>query len=232
MSADKKGKMMTLTLDPYQAQMHGSGLFGDIGNFFSRTVPSTLIHQGLPIAGSVLGGMAGTALAPEIAPVSGFAGSQLGRMAGKRLADETGRRTGYGMKKGRGQPIEDQQFSLSDVARTVKRMSGGKVHKKGKGVLSDLAKMAAPHAKRMAKEVATKVARKAGSHLLHNVLPVATEQLGGMAGDYFEVKGGKDAGRMLGKMLEQEIASRTGLGMKLKRGRPKKGGALMVAGVR
>jgi hypothetical protein len=108
---------------------------------------------------------------------------------------------------------------------------GGKV-KKGKGVLSDLAKMAAPHAKKLAKEVATKVARKAGSHLLHNVLPVATEQLGGMAGDYFEVKGGKDAGRMLGKMLEQEIASRTGLGLK-KRGRPRKsGGALMVAGVR
>jgi hypothetical protein len=132
---------------------------------------------------------------------------------------------------GRGQPIEDQQFSLSDVARTGKRLFGGKV-KKGKGVLGDLAKMAAPHAKRIAKEVATKVARKAGSHLLHNVLPSASEQLGGMAGDYFEVKGGKDAGRMLGKMLEKEIADRTGLGLK-KRGRPRKsGGALMVAGVR
>ena len=276
MSAHKKGKMMTLTMDPYQMEMHGQGLFGDIGNFFSRKVPSALIHQGLPEAGAVLGGMAGAELG---GPLGGFAGSKLGRMAGRRLADETGRRTGYGVKKGRGQPIEDQQFSLSDVARTGsrlrgmgvpiedqqfslsdvartgkrmfgggvpiedqqfslsdvartgKRMFGGKV-KKGKGVMGDLAKMMAPHAKRMAKEVATKVARKAGSHLLHNVLPSASEQLGGMAGDYFEVKGGKDAGRMLGRMLEQEVASRTGLGMKLKRGRPKKGGALMVAGVR
>ena len=276
MSAHNKGKMMTLTMDPYQMEMHGQGLFGDIGQFFSRRVPSTLIHQGLPIAGSVLGGMAGTAFAPELGPVSGFAGSQLGRMAGKKLADETGRRTGYGVKKGRGQPIEDQafslsdvartgkrmfgggvpiedqqfslsdvarsgsrlrgmgvpledqQFSLSDVARTGKRMFGGKV-KKGKGVVGDLAKMVAPHAKKLAKEVATKVARKAGSHLLHNVLPSASEQLGGMAGDYMGVQGGKQAGRMLGKMLEQEVASRTGLGMKLKRS---KGGALMVAGVR
>lgn len=300
MSAHKKGKMMTLTMDPYQMEMHGQGLFGDIGNFFSRTVPSTLIHRGLPEAGAVLGGMAGSELG---GPLGGLAGSKLGRMAGRRLADETGRRTGYGVKKGRGQPIEDQQFSLSDVARTGsrlrgmgvpiedqqfslsdvartgkrlfgggvpiedqqfslsdvartgkrmfgrgqpiedqefslsdvartgKRLFGGKV-KKGKGVMGDAMKMLAPHAKRMAKEVATKVARKAGSHLLHNVLPSASEQLGGMAGDYFEVKGGKDAGRMLGKMLEQEISSRTGLGMK-KRGRPRKsGGALMVAGVR
>jgi len=201
-------------------------------------------------------------------------------MAGRKLAEETGRRTGYGVKKGRGvpiedqqfslsdvastgrrmfgrgqpiedqqfslsdvastgrrmfgrgQPIEDQQFSLSDVARTGKRLFGGKVHmKKGKGVMGDLAKMVAPHAKKLAKEVATKVARKAGSHLLHNVLPSASEQLGGMAGDYMGVAGGKDMGRMLGMMAEKEIASRTGLGMK-KRGRPKKGGALMVAGVR
>ena len=275
MSADRKGKMMTLTMDPYQAEMHGSGLFGDMGQFFSRTVPSTLIHRGLPEAGAVLGGMAGAELG---GPMGGLAGSQLGRMAGRRLADETGRRTGYGVKKGRGQPIEDQQFSLSDVAksgrrlrgmgvpiedqqfslsdvartgrrlrgmgvpiedqqfslsdvaRTVKRMSGGKV-RKGKGVMGDAMKMLAPHAKKLAKEVATKVARKAGSHLLHKVLPVASEIAGEMGGEYMGVQGGKDAGRMLGRMLEQEIASRTGLGMK-KRGRPKKGGALMVAGVR
>lgn len=273
MSAHKKGKMMTLTMDPYQMEMHGQGLFGDMGNFFSRTVPSTLIHRGLPEAGAVLGGMAGAELG---GPLGGFAGSKLGRMAGRRLADETGRRTGYGVKKGRGQPIEDQQFSLSDVARTGsrlrgmgvpiedqqfslsdvartgkrmfgggvpiedqqfslsdvartgKRMFGGKV-KKGKGVLGDAMKMLAPHAKKLAKEVATKVARKAGSHLLHNVLPSASEQFGEMAGDYMGVQGGKQAGKMLGRMIEQEVASRTGLGMKLKRS---KGGALMVAGVR
>jgi hypothetical protein len=191
-------------------------------------------------------------------------------MGGEKLAEETGRRTGYGVKKGRGsasiakqmfgrgqpiedqqfslsdvvstgrrmfgrgQPIEDQQFSLSDVARTGKRLFGGKV-KKGKGIMGDLAKMVAPHAKKLAKEVATTVARKAGSQLLHSVLPSASEQLGGMAGDYMGVQGGKQMGKMLGQMAEKEIASRTGLGMKLKRGRPKKlmtGKALMVAGVR
>ena len=272
MSAHKKGKMMTLTMDPYQMEMHGSGLFGDIGNFFSRTVPSGLIHQGLPEAGAVMGGVAGS----EFGPFGSIVGSKLGRMGGKKLAEETGRRTGYGVKKGRGvplenqqfslaeaadaghrlfgrgQPIEHQQFSLSDVASTGKRLFGGKVGgtkgsvggtkgsvggtkgsvKKGKGVLGDAMKIMAPHAKKLAKEVATKVARKAGSHLLHQVLPSASEQLGGMAGEYAGVTGGKQAGRMLGKMLEDEVAARTGLGMKLKRGRPKKGGALMVAGVR
>ena len=257
MSAHKKGKMMTLTMDPYQAEMHGQGLFGDIGNFFSRTVPSTLIHQGLPEAGAVLGGMAGSELG---GPMGSIVGSKLGRLGGQKLAQETARRTGYGVKKGkgvpledqpvtlsqiahagkqlfgRGVPIQDQEFTLSDVARTGKRLFGGKVHmKKGKGMMGDLAKMVAPHAKKLAKEVATKVARKAGSNALHQVLPMASERLGEMAGEYAGVAGGKDAGRMLGKMLEDEIASRTGLGMKMKRGRPKKlmtGKALMVAGVR
>jgi hypothetical protein len=303
MSAHKKGKMMTLTMDPYQMEMHGQGLFGDIGNFFTRKLPSTLIHQGLPAVGSTLGKMGGVALAPEIAPISGAVGSQLGYMAGKKLADETGRRTGYGVKKGRGvpiknqkfspgrfpelrvpemrvpemlgrgqpiedqqfslsdiartgkrmfgrgQPIEDQQFSLSDVARTVKRMSGrgqpiedqqfslsdvartgkrlfgGKVMK-GKGAMTDMLK-------KLAKETAMKMAKKAGSKVLHQALPMASERLGEMAGEYAGVAGGKDAGRMLGQMLENEIAARTGLGMKMKRGRPRKsGGALFVAGAR
>jgi len=252
MSAHKKGKMMTVTLDPYQAQMHGQGLFGDIGNFFSRTVPSALIHQGLPEAGSTLGGVAGSYYG---GPMGGIVGSEVGRMGGEKLAEETGRRTGYGVKKGRGTriedqqfslsdvahtgrrllgkgvPLEDQQFSISDVARTGKRLFGGKVHmKKGKGMMGDLVKMIAPKAKAIAKEVATKMAKKAGRQALKE-LPMASERLGEMAGDYMGVQGGKDMGRMLGMMAEKEIASRTGLGMK-KRGRPKKGGALMVAGVR
>jgi hypothetical protein len=254
-SAHKKGKMMTLTMDPYQMEMHGQGLFGDIGNFFSRKVPSMLIHQGLPEAGAVLGGMAGAELG---GPLGGLAGSKLGRLGGKKLAEETGRRTGYGLKKGmgmpiedqqfslsdvartgkhlfgRGQPIEDQQFSLSDVARTGKRLFGGKVKvkgsapsRRGKGVLGDMMKLVAPQAKKLA----IKVARKAGSKLLHEVLPSASEQLGEMAGDYIGVKGGKDMGRMLGKRVEQQVSAQTGLG--LKRGRPRKsGGALFVAGAR
>jgi hypothetical protein len=243
MSAHKKGKMMTLTMDPYQMEMHGQGMFGDIGNFFSRTLPSRLIHQGLPEAGAVMGGVAGS----EFGPFGSIVGSKLGRLGGQKLAEETGRRTGYGVKKGkgvpledqqfslsdvartgkrlfgRGQPIEDQQFSLSDIARTGKRLFGGKVPMKGKGPVMD-------KLKKMAKEVATKVARKVGRKAL-NELPMASERLGEMAGDYAGIAGGKDMGRMLGLMAEKEIAERTGLGMKMKRGRPKKsGGALMVAG--
>jgi hypothetical protein len=121
MSAHKKGKMMTLTMDPYQAEMHGQGLFGDIGNFFSRKVPSLLIHQGLPEAGAVIGSAGGSYLG---GPMGSIVGSELGRRGGERLAAETGRRTGYGVKKGRGQPIEEQQFTLSDLARTGKRLFG------------------------------------------------------------------------------------------------------------
>jgi hypothetical protein len=261
MSAHKKGKMMTLTMDPYQMEMHGQGLLGDIGNFFSRKVPSMLIHQGLPEAGAVMGGVAGS----EFGPFGSIVGSKLGRLGGERLAQETGRRTGYGVKKGKGMPIEDQQFSLSDVARTGKRLFGrgqpiedqqfslsdvartGKrlfgrgssnrllelkvPMKKGKGVVGDMLKIVAPKAKALAKEIAMKVARKAGRQALKE-LPKASERLGEMAGDYAGISGGKDMGRMLGQMAEKEIVARTGLGMK-KRGRPRKsGGALMVAGVR
>jgi hypothetical protein len=41
----------------------------------------------------------------------------------------TGKRV-FGGKKGMGTPIEDQQFSISDVIRTGKRMFGGKFTKK------------------------------------------------------------------------------------------------------
>jgi hypothetical protein len=249
MSAHKKGKMMTLTMDPYQAEMHGQGLFGDIGKFFSRKVPSMLIHQGLPEAGAAIGSAGGSYLG---GPMGSIVGSELGRRGGERLAAETGRRTGYGVKKGRGQPIEDQQFSLSDVARTGKRLLGrgqpiedqqfslsdvaktgkrlfgGKV-KKGEGIVGDAMKMLVPKAKALAKEVGMKLAKKAGRKALDE-LPRASERLGELAGEYAGVSGGKDMGRVLGQMAEKEIAARTGLGMKLKRS--KKGGALLVAGVR
>jgi len=266
MSANKKGKMMTLTMDPYQAEMHGKGLFGDLVNFFraqaapvaapieqfaTRDLPSALIHRGLPIAGKTLGGMAGSYYG---GPLGGMAGAELGSMTGRELAEETRRRTGYGLKKmkggqaiehqkfslaeaadaGRrlfggkmkgGQAIEHQQFSLAEAADAGKRLFGGKVMK-GKGPVMDLLKS-------VAKSVGKRAARKAGSYAVHKVLPKASARLGEMAGEYLGVEGGKDVGSVVGQMLEDEIAARTGLGMKMKRGRPRKsGGALKVAGVR
>jgi len=74
----------------------------DIKDFGTKTLPSTLIHQGIPVAGSVLGGVAGEALAPEGGPVSGIVGSQLGKQAGNMIADKVGKETGYGLKLKKG----------------------------------------------------------------------------------------------------------------------------------
>jgi len=73
---------------------------GDANKFFTRQLPSFLIHQGIPEATGYLGGLAAEALVPEGGPISFFAGKQLGKYAGQKGADELGRQTGYGFKKG------------------------------------------------------------------------------------------------------------------------------------
>jgi hypothetical protein len=69
---------------------------GPFENFFKRTLPSALIHQGLPIVGSV----AGSTLGSIAGPISGLVGAEVGSKAGQVLADDIGKRTGYGMKGG------------------------------------------------------------------------------------------------------------------------------------
>ena len=64
------------------------------GDFFKKTLPSGLIHQGIPILGTV----AGTALGSIAGPVSSVIGSQIGAQAGEALADDIGRKTGYGIR--------------------------------------------------------------------------------------------------------------------------------------
>ena len=64
------------------------------GDFFKKTLPSGLIHQGIPILGTV----AGTALGSIAGPVSSVMGSQIGAQAGEALADDIGRKTGYGIR--------------------------------------------------------------------------------------------------------------------------------------
>jgi len=71
----------------------GKGKFED---FFKKTLPSALIHQGLPIVGSV----AGSTLGSIAGPISGLVGAEVGSKAGQVLADDIGKRTGYGMKGG------------------------------------------------------------------------------------------------------------------------------------
>lgn len=73
----------------------GGDILGDVNHFFTRTVPSTLIHKGIPATASFLGGVA--------TPQFGGVGSIPAGIAGAKLAEEVGRKTGYGVKrKGKG----------------------------------------------------------------------------------------------------------------------------------
>lgn len=162
-SSHKKGKMTTLSLDPYQqSMMKGSGFdpfginrqieqaFSPVTQYATTTLPSALIHEGLPIVGSSLGGAAGTYAG---GPYGGMAGSFAGGQAGKMLADQVGRQTGYGMKK-KGRPRkggrlvrdeltglwhqipEEYHAPIESMGRsTLKRMGFGM--KKGGALLGD-----------------------------------------------------------------------------------------------
>jgi phage tail tape-measure protein len=61
--------------------------------FFTRDLPSGLIHQGLPAVGATLGGIAGA----ELGPVGSMAGAYAGRKAGEATADKMGELYGYGL---------------------------------------------------------------------------------------------------------------------------------------
>jgi hypothetical protein len=87
----------------------GGAIGDDIKHFFTHTIPSGLIHQGIPATASFLGGL-GTA---EL----GGVGSIPAGIAGKALADRVGKQTGLGVKR-RGRP----------------RGSGVKHTRKGKGI--------------------------------------------------------------------------------------------------
>jgi hypothetical protein len=94
--------------------------------FFERDLPSNLIHQGLPVMGSTLGGIGGTFLS---GPIGGFAGGYAGQEAGRALGDEIGRQTGYGlmndafsMAKSHGKKMA--KTALSKAHTKAKEMAG------------------------------------------------------------------------------------------------------------
>jgi len=69
----------------------GSGAFED---FFTKTLPSKLIHQGIPLAGQTIGSLVGAATGN---PLLGMAGSQVGKYAGQKIANRVARDTGRGL---------------------------------------------------------------------------------------------------------------------------------------
>jgi hypothetical protein len=122
----------------------GFGFLDDVGRAFrpgrsvqrlgeraGRTVASTLIHQGIPLAASTIGGIAGS----NLGPIGGIVGSEAGNYAGTQLGDYVGSKTGYGFR--------------------LKR----KTTKKGKGVFSSALKFAAPHLKNAALYAAKEVGK-------------------------------------------------------------------------
>ena len=88
------------TAKPRKKSMKGKGAFDFLdpnkngaNQFFTRDLPSGLIHQGLPAVGATLGGIAGA----ELGPVGSMAGAYAGRKAGQMTADKIGELYGYGL---------------------------------------------------------------------------------------------------------------------------------------
>jgi len=76
--------------------------------FFTETLPSSLIHDGIPIAGQVVGSVLGS-VASGGDPLAGMVGSQLGKYGGTKLADYVGKETGRGLRK-RGSLAKRSEF--------------------------------------------------------------------------------------------------------------------------
>ena len=100
----------------------GGKIGDDVKRFFTRTLPSGLIHQGIPATASFLGGV-GTA---EI----GGVGSIPAGIAGKALADKVGKQTGLGVKH-RGRPRKGQGIFGSMFDKAVEELVGKENKKAG-----------------------------------------------------------------------------------------------------
>lgn len=91
-NAHKRGR-------PRKLKIQGAGVIDDINNFF-RPIGSVMVHDVLPAAGGVLGGIAGA----QLGPITSVAGATAGRVAGQKAAKEIAAKTGLGMMKKRGLP--------------------------------------------------------------------------------------------------------------------------------
>ena len=88
------------TTKPRRKSMKGKGAFdfldpnkNGVNKFFTRDLPSSLIHQGIPAVGATVGGIAGA----ELGPVGSMAGAYAGRKAGNATAKKIGKLYGYGL---------------------------------------------------------------------------------------------------------------------------------------
>jgi hypothetical protein len=152
-SAARRKAAYTLTMDPHQMAQHGQGLFGDISSTMKRIARKNkdLIN---PIIGRVKSGIhsgidklssaAKGKVDEYIVPIEGEGmKKKRGRPSkGKGIIGDALKgligMTGLGMKKGRGRPKKATAASTVTVVQKLTKT------KKGKGVLSSIAKAVLP----------------------------------------------------------------------------------------
>jgi hypothetical protein len=140
-SNNAKGKATTIMFDPYQMQMHGSGMFdfldpnkngvaqafqpvaeafqpGGRGEQLGKEVAKELIYKGIPGATGALAGAAGAAMQPGN-PLTPILFGVAGERAGEELAKEVGRQTGYGMRRRKGRGFFEDIRPATDYLRPV-----------------------------------------------------------------------------------------------------------------
>jgi hypothetical protein len=139
---------------------------------------------------------------------------------GDALVDKTVEKIkGSGMKgKGYADKFINGMFTRGSGMRKGGRQTPHGLH--GAGLFSELKKGAA----KALKVAQTNPIVGAVATQLLDQIPNASKALGSYAGN-------EQLGSMAGHMVRQGIKAKTGLGLK-KKGRKKKGGALMVAGLR
>ena len=130
--AHAKHKASTIVFDPFQKQMHGGDLWGDIGHAFSsagKVLASELIHKGIPIASAAIGSAVGSLSAN---PIGSVAGEAAGAYAGNKLADYVGDKTGYGSSQ------EHKQMITHEIKKHIPvklhKVAEELVHEVGEGL--------------------------------------------------------------------------------------------------
>jgi len=87
-----------------------------VGKKVGRKVASKLIHEGIPMAGSTLGGLAGSYTGN---PLLGMAGSELGGVAGHELAQYVGDKTGLGLHSILGKIVPHAKKAMIHVGKEL-----------------------------------------------------------------------------------------------------------------
>jgi hypothetical protein len=267
MSAHKRGKGMNLTFDPYQMQMHGSGMKGKgafdwldpnkngVAQAFApisepiketftpqlgRDIAKELIYKGIPIVGSTLGGIAGA----EFGPVGSMAGAFAGEQAGQATANKIGELSGLGVRRGR--PKKGGALYVAGYkgkgmeAHTMDyRGPNDPRFMKGKGNFWEDIAPATTYLRPVGDALVDKTVEKIrGSgmkgkgNFWEDIAP-ATTYLRPVGDALVDKTVEKIRGSGMRKGGRQTMHGLHGMGLGLKKkGRKKKGGALMVAGLK